>query len=95
MPVLTDDLSFQAFASQSPVFPTPSSLSHLYKASQAVDRNTTTCMRTDQIGIQSPHRSTWWKVDLGGVYNIYSIHILFKEYENFGMCLFFNRSSET
>lgn len=87
MPVLTDDLSFQAFASQSPVFPTPSSLSHLYKASNAVDRNTATCMRTDQIGPQSPHQSTWWKVDLGGVYNIYSIHILFKDYENFGTCV--------
>lgn len=95
MPVLTEDLSFQAFASQSPVFPTPPSLSHLYKASQAVDRNTTTCMRTEQIGPQSPLKSIWWKVDLGGVYNIFSINILFKEYENFGTCVIAIKSSET
>uniref|UniRef100_A0A8W8NPB9 EGF-like domain-containing protein n=1 Tax=Magallana gigas TaxID=29159 RepID=A0A8W8NPB9_MAGGI len=26
----------------------------------------------------------WWKVDLGGVYNIYSINILFKNYDGSG-----------
>lgn len=94
MPVLTDDLSFQAFASQSPPYISSSSY-NMYKASNAVDRNTATCMRTDDIGLQSPHRSTWWKVDLGGVYNIYSIQILFKEYEKLGTCLIANKSSET
>lgn len=81
----TDDLSFQAFASQSLVFPSPSSLYYLYKASNAVDRYTATCMRADDIGTNSKHKSTWWKVDLGGLHNIYSIQILFKAYEGFGM----------
>lgn len=94
MAVLTDDLSFQAFASQSPAYPSSSSY-NLYKASNAVDRNTATCMRTDQIGVQSPHKSTWWKVDLGGVYNIYSIHISFKNYDKFGTWVIANKSSET
>lgn len=30
----------------------------------------------------------WWKVDLGGVYNIYSINILFKKYDGYGMYLY-------
>lgn len=84
MSVFTDDLSFQAFASQSPVYPS-SIYYNLYKASNAVDRNTDTCIRTDDIGLQSPHKSTWWKVDLGGVHSIYSIHIVFKDYASFGM----------
>lgn len=86
MPVLTDDLSFQAFASQSPEY-TGLSSSTMYYASNAVDRNTATCTRTDDIGRQSPHKSTWWKIDLGGVYNIFSIQILFKNYDNFGTCV--------
>lgn len=86
MPVLTDDLSFQAVASQWPAYPSSTS-SALYEASNAVDRNTATCMRTNDIGLQSPQKSTWWKIDLGGVYNIYSIRILFKEYDNLGTCV--------
>lgn len=85
MCVFTDDLSFQAFATQSPAYPSSSSSYNLYKASNAVDRNTDTCMRTDHIGLQSPHRSMWWKVDLGGVRSIYSIQILFINYDSFGM----------
>lgn len=84
MSVLTDDLSFQGLAFQSPNLPS-SYPYHEYKASNAIDRNTTTCMRTDAIGPNTPHQTTWWRVDLGGVYNIYSIHILFKNYENIGM----------
>lgn len=94
MPVLTDDLSFQAFASQWPAY-TYSTSYNLYKASNAVDRNTTTCMRTNDIGPQSLHKSTWWKVDLGGEYRIYSINILFKEYESFGMCVIAYTNYET
>lgn len=47
-------------------------------------------MRTDAIGIGSSasRKHTWWKVDLGAVYNIYSIDILFKDYEQFGMYVF-------
>lgn len=78
--ISSDDLSFQAFASQSPAY------SYLtYEASNAVDRNTATCMRTDAIGNNAPNKHTWWKVDLGAVYSIYSIDILFKNYDSFGM----------
>lgn len=81
--VYTDDLSVHALASQSPIFPVQYPY-HLYEASNAVDRNTATCMRTDAIGSNTPYKNTWWKVDLGAVYSIYSIHILFKNYEGFG-----------
>lgn len=45
-------------------------------------------MRTDAIGKGSSAQSKkmWWKVDLGTVYNIYSIDILFKDYGDLGMC---------
>nr|XP_022303649.1 multiple epidermal growth factor-like domains protein 6 isoform X2 [Crassostrea virginica] len=51
-------------------------------ASHAVDRDITTCVRTQPIGTspQIPDKTVWWKVDLGGVYNIYSVNILFKNY---------------
>lgn len=82
--IATDDLSFKAVASQSPITPDP----HLqYEASNALDRNIATCMRTNDIGETAEHKSTWWKVDLGEVYSIYSINILFKNYYNFGMYL--------
>lgn len=83
---IIDDLSFQALASQSPNFPTSSSY-HWYEARNAIDRNTDTCMRTDGIGlgVSAPNKHTWWKVDLGAVYNIHSISILFKDYGDFGM----------
>ena len=42
-------------------------------------------MRTDIIGENSPDNTTWWTVDLGGVYTIYSVNILFKNYDGFGM----------
>lgn len=41
-------------------------------------------MRTEEIGGHSPYKAMWWKVDLSGVYNIYSINILFKNYDGFG-----------
>lgn len=37
------------------------------------------------IGPNTPYKHMWWKVDLGAVYNIKSIEILFKNYESFGM----------
>ena len=78
----TDDLSRQKTATQSTTF---SGTNDLYKASNAVDRDITTFMRTDQISINSPDKTVWWKVDLGGVYNIYSVNILFKNYDGLGM----------
>lgn len=38
-------------------------------------------MRTKAIGTQSPEKTVWWKVDLGGVFNIYRINVLFKKYD--------------
>lgn len=50
-------------------------------------------MRTMIIGIGHgvPDRTVWWKVDLGRVYNIYSIIIMFKNYDNNGVyfCMLF------
>ena len=83
----TDDLSKGRVATQSTsyMYMNPD----LYKADNAVDRNITTCMRTDLIGVNSPDRTVWWRVDLGGVYNIYSVNILFKNYEGHGIFLHF------
>lgn len=50
-------------------------------ANNAIDRNITTCSRTNDIGGTSVYKTVWWKVDLGGVYSIYSISILFKKYD--------------
>lgn len=87
--LFADDLSFNAVATQSK---TPNDPSNLYAANYAVDRNPTTCMRTDDIGHTATDKpqlhSTWWKVDFGGTFNIYSINILFKKYINFGMYKF-------
>lgn len=57
----------------------------MYVASNAVDRNTATCMRTNGIGRTSNDKTMWWTVDLGAVYNIYSINILFKHYDGYGV----------
>lgn len=80
---LKDDLSYKRDAYQSHT-------NNKFIASNAVDKNTTTCMRTESIGNNSPNKTVWWKLDLGGVYNIYKISILFKNYDNFGIyCLCF------
>nr|XP_022311777.1 multiple epidermal growth factor-like domains protein 10 [Crassostrea virginica] len=73
-----DDLSYNKDASQSQTFPGPG-----YGAERAVDGNTATCMRTDIIGSNSFYKTVWWKVDLGGMYNIYSVSVLFKNYVGF------------
>lgn len=54
-------------------------------ASKAVDRNTATCIRTLPIGLNNPETTVWWKVDLGGVYNIQSINIVFANYNGYGV----------
>lgn len=80
--IFIDDLSFKRFADQS-----KTADGFLYYARNAVDRNISTCMRTVDIGqtVMNIYNSMWWKVDLGGMYSIYSINILFKSYEKKGM----------
>ena len=77
---MKDDLSHNKDASQSHTFTGTG-----YGAKNAVDRNTATCMRTEPIGRNTPDKTVWWRVDLGGVYNIYSVSILFKNYDGYGM----------
>ncbi|XP_078327518.1 uncharacterized protein LOC111111127 [Crassostrea virginica] len=71
-----EDLSLRKNASQS-------TTDSGFKASNAVDGDITTCMRTKPIGGDSPYESVWWMVDLGRVSNIYRISIIFKNYEGF------------
>lgn len=80
-----DDISKNKIATQSHTWVSTGGTDVLYEARNAVDGKTTTCMRTNGIGTNDPDKTVWWKVDLGGVYNIYSISILFKNYEGFGM----------
>ena len=75
-----DDLSHNKAASQSHTYPGTG-----FDAENALDGNKATCMRTEAIGSNSPYKTMWWKVDLGGVYNIYSVNILFKNYDGYGM----------
>lgn len=75
--LLLDDISYNKVATQSHTY-----TGGVYEARFAVDRNT-----AKPIGLyRYPDRTVWWKVDLGRVYNIYSINILFKNYDNSGMC---------
>lgn len=80
----SDDLSHNKFATQS-----HTSIGTIYEAGNAVDRNTLTCMRTQDIGTTSFKKAVWWKVNLGGMYSIYSINILFRNYVSLGI-IFFN-----
>lgn len=84
-PMCTDDLSYGKIATQSQTYTGIN-----FDASCAVDGNTATCMRTNGIGPTSPYKTTWWKVDLSGVYSIYSVTILFKNYDGYGMFLAFS-----
>lgn len=78
-----DDLSYHKNATQSVTY---AGAETLYGAGNAVDRNTLTCMRTTEIGKSSVDKSVWWKVDLDGLYSIYSINIFFKNYDGHGKC---------
>ena len=77
---MKDDLSNNKDASQS-----HTALGTGYGAENAVDGNRAMCTRTEPIGPNNPEQTVWWKVDLGGVYNIYSVNILFKNYDGYGM----------
>lgn len=84
--IFLDDVSYKKVATQS-----HTTLGKETDASYAVDRNTETCMKTLPIGISSPEKTVWWKVDLSEVYSIQSINLLFKNYNGYGMlfvCLF-------
>lgn len=74
-----DDLSYNKAATQSHTF-----TGRNYGADNAVDENIMTCMRTNEIGRIAPYKTLWWKVDLDGPRNIYSINILFKNYIGLG-----------
>ena len=89
----TDDLSKGRVATQSTSFAYSTSNIYLFNASNAVDRNITTCMRTGDIGRHSLYQTVWWRVDLGGVYSIYSVNILFKNYDSFGIFHIFDKTS--
>lgn len=82
--MILDDLSNNKVATLSPMYP-----GHRYYASYAVDRNSATCMMTDEIGRNYRQKTMWWKVDLGSVYSIYSIGILFKNYDGYGIYFVF------
>lgn len=70
-----DDLSYEQYATQ-----LHTSIGNLYDASNAVDRNPSTCTRTLPIGHNNPNKTVWWRVDLGGIHSIYKINIVFKDY---------------
>lgn len=75
-----DDIAHKKIATQSQTYTGVG-----YDASNAVDGNIATCTRTKEIGIISPDKTVWWKVDLGGIFNIYRINILFKNYDGYGV----------
>lgn len=80
----TDDLSYNKLASQSHTV-----IGTDYAAGNAVDRNSTTCMRAQAIGHNSPDKTVWWRVDLGRVYSIYSINVIFRTWDGYGTCTSF------
>ncbi|XP_061170722.1 uncharacterized protein LOC133180169 [Saccostrea echinata] len=77
-----DDLSYGKASSQILTLPPPllPNDQTVNLASNAVDRNPSTCTGTEPIGTSSKYTSVWWRVDLGGIYSIHSIRILFKDY---------------
>lgn len=78
-----DDLSYQKTATQSMTYPGSETM---YGAGNAVDRKSLTCMRTLGVGRSSPEKTVLWKVDFGGLYSIYNINIIFKNYDGLGKC---------
>ena len=76
-------------ATQSTTYPPPQNDADKNVAGNAVDRDITTCMRAAVIGSSSSYvyNTVWWRVDLGGVYSIYSVKILFKNYGGYGIFL--------
>lgn len=77
----SDDLSYNKIATQSHTFTGTG-----YDASNAVDGNTATCMRSKDIGRNSLYKTVWWKVDLGEIYSLHSVNIIFRNYLEYGLC---------
>lgn len=77
--IIDDDASFNKTSWQSTTHE-----GSQYYAMNAVDRNITTCMRTRGIGRTTLLKRDWWKVDLGEIYNIYDVNIVFKSYDSYG-----------
>lgn len=75
-----DELSYKKVAYQS-----STEIGLYHEADNAVDGKTTTCMRAQPIGssYSYPDQIVWWKVDLGGLYSIYSVDIIFKNYAGY------------
>lgn len=55
-----------------------------YDVSNVVDGNIVMCMRIKLIGLNNFDKIVWWKVDFCGFRNIYSISVLFKNYNDYG-----------
>lgn len=83
--LFSDDLSFKKLASQSHSYPV---LGSSYSANNAIDRDTSTCSRTLDIGYGSKLKTVWWKVDLGKTHNLYNMAILFRSYDGEGMYMY-------
>lgn len=80
---LTDDLSANKTAQQ---YKTHNNDPN-FAASKAVDGDISSCARMKDIGTTSSDKSTWWYVDLGGIYNVYNIRIQFKDYAQYSKLL--------
>lgn len=55
-----------------------------YDVNNVVDGNIVMCMRIKVIGLNNFDKIVWWRVDFGGFRNIYSISVLFKNYNGYG-----------
>ncbi|XP_061170708.1 receptor-type tyrosine-protein phosphatase epsilon-like [Saccostrea echinata] len=74
------DLSREKATSQTLTWPCPHrECKDQYISKNAVDRDKDTCTRQSVIGGRSEDKTGRWKVDLGAIYSIYSINILFKD----------------
>ncbi|XP_061170695.1 uncharacterized protein LOC133180136 [Saccostrea echinata] len=86
------DLSAGKNAFQGPAY--VSVWPQFHAAVNAVDRNNNSCTTTRKIGSATPYRESWWMVDLGDIYSVFRIRILFKDYgEDFGFSLYLSNSS--
>ena len=94
MHFFADDLSVNKVATQSTTATPPTNDPNRYVAGKAVDRDITTCMTTQPVGPTSPAKTVWWRVDLGGVYNIYSVNILFKNYLGYGIFYLIDKNEQ-